>query len=101
SFFDAYDEFYWNVTGSDWKFGIDSVYAVVNLPTGGTILNEKIAAYSGASGEKGCDCEVVSTSARSAVFYTTKPLHPYEGLTIAVPFEKGLISVPTADERTD
>ncbi len=100
-FFGDYDELYWNVTGSGWKFKIDSVYVVVNLPAGGTVLKERLSAYSGASGETGCDCKIVPISESSVAFHTTQPLYAYEGLTIAAPFEKGLITPPTDDERME
>ncbi len=100
-FFEDYDEFYWNVTGLDWDFTIDSVYAVVNLPAGGSILRDGISAYSGASGETGCDCMISPLSEVSAAFHTTVPLYAFEGLTVAVPFRKGLISPPSRDDLTD
>lgn len=100
-FFDDHDEIYWNVTGSGWMFTIDSVHAVVNLPPGGTIINQDISAYSGASGETGCSCEIVPVSETSATFATTQPLGSYEGLTVAVPFQKGLIDAPSTDVVID
>lgn len=96
-FFDDHDEIYWNVTGSGWKFRIDSVSAVVTLPPGGKIIKENMSAYSGASGEVGCHCEIVTLTERSAAFYTTGPLNPYEGVTVAVPFQKGLIDPPVPE----
>ncbi|HEY9487555.1 MAG TPA: DUF2207 domain-containing protein [Chryseosolibacter sp.] len=100
-FFDDYDEIYWNVTGSGWNFKIDSVYAVVNLPSNSEIIKEKISAYSGASGETGCECRILHVSETSAVFYTTEPLSAYEGLTVAVPFKKGVTMPPSRNEAID
>ncbi len=100
-FFDDYDELYWNVTGSGWDFKIDSVYAIVNLPVGGSILTEKLSAYSGASGETECKCKVTPLSERSVSFYTTEPLYAYEGFTVAAPFKKGLLTPPSQDEIMD
>lgn len=100
-FFDDYDEIYWNVTGSGWNFQIDSVYAVVNLPAGGTVIRENVSAYSGADGETGCNCKIAHLSETSTAFYTTAPLNAYEGLTVAVPFRKGLIDAPSSDQMVD
>src|SRR5690606_34995940 len=97
-YFDDYDEIYWNGTGSEWTFGIDSVYAVVNLPAGSGIIKEKISAYSGASGETGCQCRILPVSETSVAFQTTGPLYSFEGFTIAVPFKKGVIMPPSQDE---
>jgi uncharacterized membrane protein YgcG len=91
-----YDELYWNVTGSGWSFAIDSVYAIVRLPKGGSIV-DGVSAYSGAEGETDSNCAIKQLSSSSVEFRTTSPLSQYEGLTVAVPFEKGLIKPPSKE----
>ena len=54
-FFKDHDEFYWNVTGNDWKVPIDSASAFVALPSAAT-GQLKAQAFTGAFGsrEQGC-----------------------------------------------
>lgn len=83
------DEFYWNVTGSQWGFPIEEVQANVYLPEETTITH--YTAYTGATGEKGQDF-TSSTSDSNAVSYTTtRTLNPKEGLTLALAWPKGII----------
>ena len=45
-FFERFDELYWNVTGNGWRFPIERAAAVVELPTGATVI-ETIFAWPG------------------------------------------------------
>lgn len=97
-FFEEYDELYWNVTGNGWQFLIDTVSAHLILPEGARIL-EGISAYSGPQGAKDCDCLIQKETPNSVRFGTTASLGRREGLTIAVPFEKGTITPPGTGEK--
>ncbi len=100
-FFEDFDELYWNVTGNAWGFPIERASAVVNLPSGASIGDLRLDAYTGRQGEQGADAlgEVISGS--RARFETTRRLAPQEGLTIAVGFPKGLVREPTATEKRE
>jgi len=91
-FFPARDELYWNVTGNDWMFGIDSAEARIRLPQ--PVQWGIRSVYTGAQGLAGSDGRVVSESPTEIVFRTTAPLGPHEGLTVAVAWPKSVIAEP-------
>lgn len=98
-FFDSFDELYWNVTGTGWKFAIDSVYAHVTLPPAATIASSQLSAYGGSRGANDCRCTTHEISDHEVVFSTASPLGEYQGLTIAVPFAKGVVVEPTNEQK--
>jgi len=106
--FSDYDEFYWDVTGSDWTIPIEKVMATVTLegecgvvPQGGTPCFraslesqiENVVCYTGPFGAREQDC-VASMEAGVAHFETKKSLLPGNGLTIVYGFSKGLVANP-------
>lgn len=95
-FFDDYDEIYWNATGNDWMFQIKKATATIILPEGAVISQH--AGYSGPKDATGCDCRSTSTSPNSVTYTLTSSLSPYEGLTVAAGWQKGIIIAPTAAE---
>ena len=97
-FFEKHDELYWNVTGNAWEFTIEKASATVELPPGAEVLSTE--AYTGFSGEKGTDFTTGRDNQGRAVFSTTKPLNPQEGLTIVVMWPKGFVQEPTRTEKT-
>ena len=92
-FFEGYDELYWNVTGNDWSFPIDTASATIILPEGAAILRH--ALYTGPQGSTATAAEVTNQSGSSITFRTTAPLAPREGLTVAVAWPKGVVAAPT------
>jgi uncharacterized membrane protein YgcG len=95
-FFDTYDELYWNVTGNGWIFTIDKAAATVHLPKGAKILQS--AYYTGPEGFDGKLATSEQLSGDTIRFVTTRALDSYAGLTIAVGFNKGVVTPPSADE---
>lgn len=84
--FDDYDELYWNVTGDKWAFPIRSATARVILPDNAPARRRSV--YIGKRGSK-------ETGAFSnGIFSAGRPLKPGEGLTVAVGFDKGIVSMP-------
>lgn len=92
-FFEDHDEFYWNVTGNFWDFAIETASAAVTLPPGAVISD--LTGYTGVLGatEKAMRAQRIADN--QAEFRTTRPLGPGEGLTIAVAFNKGVLTAPT------
>ena len=84
---------YWNVTGVGWAFPIDAATARVRLPAGIAADTVHFEGYTGPMGARGR-----SYAARledgMAVFETTKPLPPQQGLTIVVTWPKGIVAPP-------
>ena len=91
-FFADYDELYWNVTGNDWSFPIDTATATIVLPPGTPILQH--AVYTGPQGSTAAAAEMTAKENDSISFRTTAPLAPHEGLTVAVAWPKGVIAAP-------
>lgn len=90
-FFENYDEFYWNVNGADWDFGVDEISAKVTLPEGADILQN--SCYTGNQGSKDSNCQVNVINSRE-ISWDAKKLFQEEGLTIAVGFKKGIVLPP-------
>jgi hypothetical protein len=99
-FFDRHDELYWNVTGLGWDFAIDAAQATVTLPTPVPRDALTLTAYTGVYGSRASDAQATVTAPGVAVFRTTRPLAPREGLTVVVEFPKGLVAPPTSSQRT-
>jgi uncharacterized membrane protein len=92
-FFPDHDEFYWNVTGNDWKVPIDSASAFVALPSAaaGQI---KAQAFTGAYGSR--EEEATSKIDGSNIsFETSNPLQSRSGLTIDIYIPKGILKQPS------
>jgi uncharacterized membrane protein YgcG len=98
-YFADHDELYWNVTGNDWAFPIDAVEATVRLPAAVEREALRIDAYLGEAGAKGGEWTSAVPTPDTVVFTSQRSLRPYEGLTIALGFPKGLVPEPTALER--
>ena len=92
--FKDYDELYWNATGNGWMFPIDVAEARIRLPA--PVRFGQRAAYTGAQGSTGSNAEVIEEKPGEIAFRTTQPLGPYEGLTVAVAFPKGVVAEATS-----
>lgn len=88
--FKNYDEIYWNITGNYWNFPIEQAAATVILPTGAYPIENKISLYTGRRGDKGKDA--VQTA--PLTFAVTRQLNQGEGFTVAVPWQKGIVTFP-------
>ena len=92
-FFNDHDEFYWNVTGNDWKVPIKEASASVALPPGAA-GRLKAQAFVGNYGSR--DRDVTSTVDGSIVnFEAPSSLPPRNGLTIDVYLPKGILIQPS------
>ncbi len=97
-FFEDFDEIYWNAIGTDWEFPIDAASCTVALADSMELL--QTACYTGAYGEQNQECTMTfDSTARMVTFDLTTNLSAYEGFTIAVGFQKGLIQPPTFLQR--
>jgi hypothetical protein len=94
--FQGYDELYWNATGNGWAFPIDVAQARMRLPS--PVQLGQRSAYTGAQGSTESNAEVVSEAPGDITFRTTTGLAPYQGLTVAVAFPKGVVA--QADQGT-
>lgn len=85
-----FDEFYWNVTGNDWQFPIQSASFRLSLPPGAQVIADGVSYYTGASGEKGQD----AYRPHELAVEVTRPLAAGEGLTVSVAWNKGVVKEP-------
>jgi hypothetical protein len=96
-FFDDHDELYWNVTGNNWKAPIREASADVMLSLKNRSKDLRAAGYEGRSGSREkCNYE---TYGNSGQFFTRRNLDVGEGLTVALGWDKGLVSPPTSWKR--
>jgi hypothetical protein len=98
-FFDAHDELYFNVIGTGWMFPIERGVATITLPF--TVPPEQLllSVYTGAQGATAADARIEATAGNRVHAETTRPLQPWEGLTVAVGWPKGLIAEPAALQK--
>ena len=92
-FFKDHDEFYWNVTGNDWKVPIDEASAFVSLPSAAA-GQFKAQAFTGAFGARGKDA-ASSIEGSNITFETADPLPPRSGLTVDIYIPKGILKQPS------
>jgi predicted membrane protein DUF2207 len=88
-FFADYDELYWNVTGNDWPFTIDSAEARVRLPSPARFGSR--AVFTGPTGSRAANAATVAERPGDIRFRTTSPLRPGEGFTVAVAWPKRVV----------
>lgn len=98
SFHEEHDELYWNVTGNEWAFPIESASATITLPSDVPTNELEADFYTGEHGEQLKDASAELENGR-AHFSTTRRLHPGEGLTVVLEFPKGIVQEPTAGEK--
>jgi len=85
SYYDNFDEIYWNATGNEWQVPIEKAEAQVVLPN--NIFPIQQSCYYGKLGSN-TKCNVVDSS-----IFTAEKLNANEGLTVAVGFQKGVVSI--------
>ena len=91
-----HDELNWNVTGNAWEIPIDQVKAEMRLPEGAQGVHASV--YTGPRGARGQNARL-TIGPREVTAVSTRRLEPGEGLTLAVGFDKGLVSAPSEPAR--
>jgi hypothetical protein len=96
-FFENFDELYWNVTGNGWEFPIDAARVRIALPAGASMSRD--AVYTGAQGSTNRDARVIAAAGHVFEAETTRRLAPQEGFTVAVAWQKGIVTPPAAAQK--
>lgn len=95
-YFDDHDEFYWQVTGTEWPVPITKASARVRIPDHQVPGELQAWCYAGwyeSSSSDNCTAETV----RNVGFkFTSGTLDPSEGFTLVAAFPKGIVPEPTA-----
>lgn len=94
-FFDEHDELYWNVTGDEWEVPIEHASARVRLPDGASGV--RATAFRGAYGST--QQTAVEISGHTVNVTTREGLGFREGLTVAVGWNPGVVTRPTAVDK--
>jgi uncharacterized membrane protein YgcG len=93
-YFDAHDEFYWNVTGNDWPVPIEHAEAFVTLPekaAGGLRAQAFTGVYGSTEG-----AATSEVKGADVMFETTNPLPMRGGLTIDIYIPQGILKEPSS-----
>jgi len=90
-----YDEVYWNVAGHDNAFAIENASFKIIFPQGVEVIDDLISIYCGREGSKSSK----GASRNGLYFKTEKTLPPGAGLTVAIPFKKGVVNSIYIDAR--
>lgn len=96
-FFPEYDELYWNVTGNGWTFPIDHAQSIIRLPAGAAINQH--AEYTGPQGSASNDARVLGADGNRFTAEVNRRLDPGEGFTVAVAWQKGIVTPPSDSEK--
>jgi hypothetical protein len=91
--FEDHDELYWNATGNYWIFPIVNSVANVTLPDGAVISD--VVGYTGKVGSTEQAVTITRTSDTTATIRSNRELEPYEGMSFAVAFNKGVLVLPS------
>ncbi|MFN8543459.1 MAG: DUF2207 domain-containing protein [Candidatus Binatia bacterium] len=90
-FFVDHDELYWNVTGDEWDVPIEAAEAQITLPEG--VTGVRAVAYTGPYGSRDRDADLQVTGGVVRV-RMRRPLAFREGLTVAIGWDKGVVTEP-------
>src|SRR5688572_30091661 len=88
------DELYWNINGNGWIFTADTVSCTIHFPNKAIIKDFRC--YTGVQGSTNADCTGKQTASNEISFVNTRMFDAYEGMTIAVGIEKGVIASPSS-----
>jgi uncharacterized membrane protein YgcG len=95
-FFQDHDELYFNAIGTGWDFPVGNAVIAVSLPEDISPSSLRLDGFTGPQGATRKDFSVHKDPNLNFITYRlTKPLYPYEGLTVLVGFEKGKIIEPS------
>ena len=83
------DEIYYNVMGNNWELPVDHVSFTLQLPGENENAFIDTIAYTGGLGETGSDYVVEDVH----TVRTTRTLKPGEGFTVAMAWEKGIVTL--------
>lgn len=96
-FFESYDELYWNVTGNGWLFSVDRARVIIRLPGEARIGGH--AFYTGYACETGTDARPINAEGNVFEAATTRSLKPNEGFTVAINWQKGIVTPPSDSQK--
>jgi len=91
------DELYFNAVGQGWRFPILAAEVTVTLPDGAVI--GRATGYAGEAGRSDWTVAPERLSDSSLRYRLDKPLDRYEGLTVVLEWQPGLVTRPTQTDQ--
>jgi hypothetical protein len=102
TFYDGYDEFFWDINGDQWAQRAESVTLALHLPEDLTLSEQTPVCLTGSSGSTDRHCSIhYNGPTRTISAETTRPLQPYQTMTVVAGFEKGYFTPSTTTETAN
>jgi len=98
-FFPNHDELWWNVTGNGWVFPIDQASARISMPFDIPASDYQLDTFIGAFGSTERSDRMSVVDGRTVEFASSRPLKPYEGMSVVLSWPKGLIAEPGLQQK--
>jgi len=98
-FFAGHDELYWNVTGTDWAFPIDSASATMAFSFDVPTVEMTVEGYTGRFGSNARDYTARIDGSGRAEIQANNMLPALHGLTVVVGWPKGYVEEPSDMQR--
>lgn len=92
--YENHDEFYWNTNGTEWTVPTTSVNTTIHSPIKIAEFPQ-VSCFTGEYGSTSRDCDFKVVDEKTISISTTKPLNPYEGLTVVYGLPKGTVTPPS------
>jgi hypothetical protein len=90
NFYKNYDEWYWDINGDQWAQPFRRVRGEVFFPEGWSVEDlPEASCYTGTIGARESVCTISKTD-QGFTFRADRSLKGFEGLTVAIPLQKGL-----------
>lgn len=101
TFYDDHDELFWDVNGDQWAQTAESVSVALHLPKELKLSQQSPICYTGSYGSKDRHCTIrYAGPAHTLQAETTRPLSPYQTLSVVAGFEKSYFVPSTVSETS-
>lgn len=92
TYFEDFDELYWNVNGTEWEVPIQHLFVSVLIPEDIPDSKLQYNCYTGEIGSTDSNCVVRHQTENFITYETTQPLNSGENMTVVLNFPKGYIA---------
>jgi len=93
TFYNDYDELFWDINGDQWKQPFLVTKAIFHLPKG--LIANNLKCFTGAYGTKTSNCTIIDEGGGRVVVTASASLQPLETLTAVISFPKKYFALPT------
>jgi len=91
TYFDTYDELYWNAIGTEWKVPIENAFIQIIVPEDIPSESLKYVCYTGTRGSTEENCAVRHRVNNLVIYQSIGTLNPREGMTVVLNFPTGYV----------